>query len=91
MSTLFIALTWWQMIILGFYALYTIVRGLHYFKSGVKETLLGYKEYDFRLYHLIVIVIDIPSMLLGRFYHVIKIIFSAKLYTFKEKKENKNA
>lgn len=90
MSTLFIALTWWQMVLLGIYTIYTLVRGIHYFNDGVKETLIGYRKNTLRLYHIILLVIDIPSMILGRFYHVIKFIFSAKLYTFKEKKEKEN-
>ena len=88
MNALFIALTWWQMVLLGIYTLYTLIRGMYYFNDGVKATLLGYREYDFRLYHLILIVIDIPSMILGRFYHVIKFIFSLKLYTLKEKRRD---
>lgn len=89
MSALFISLTWWQMAILGIYFIYTLVRGTFYFNDGVKETLLGFRKRELRLYHIILLVIDLPSMVLGRFYHVIKFIFSAKLYTFKEKKESK--
>lgn len=87
MSALFISLTWWQVVLLGLYAIYTMARAYSYFVYGVKETWLGYKQKELRLYHLILFVIDLPSMVLGRFYHVIKFIFSFKLYTFKEKEK----
>lgn len=89
MSALFISLTWWQVALLGLYVLYTLIRAFKYFVDGVKESLLGYKQVEIKLYHIILFVIDIPSIVMGRFYHVLKRIFSFKLYTLKEEKEQK--
>lgn len=65
------------------YVIYSLYRAHKYWEDGIKETLLGWKKNDLRLYHIIWIVVDIPSIFIGRIYHVIAKIFSMKLYTFK--------
>lgn len=83
-SVLFVELTWWQVGLLIVYALYTLGRAYAYFLEGIKYSLLGYHKREVRLYHVIWLVIDIPSIVLGRFYHVLKFIFSVKVFSFKE-------
>ena len=66
------------------YAIYTLVRAYAYFENGVKQTWLGYRPDAIRFYHILWFVVDLPSVAMGRFYHVLKWFFSFKIYTFKE-------
>lgn len=73
------------------YVIYTLIRAHSYWEEGVKETLIGWRRYDLRLYHIIWFIIDIPAVFIGRIYHVFARIFSVKLYTFaKPEQENKD-
>lgn len=88
------SLVWWQMFLSAIYVLYTVFRSWYFYDSttGYKKKSLwqSYKEAMFgnndaiRLYHIIVMVIDIPALIAGYFYPFIKRVFTFKIYTFKK-------
>jgi len=94
LRTTWVSLTFWQMFIWAIYIIYTAVRTWHYYDgTGYKRKGLwtSYKEAVFcnsdgiKLYHIIVMIIDIPAVIFGYFFPVIKRVFTFNLYTFKKK------
>lgn len=83
--------TWVAVLFLLVYTLYTFFRAYAYFDNGVKETMLGYGNREVRFYHIVWIVVDIPSLIMGRLYHVLKWAFAFKVYTFKDKTSKEEA
>jgi hypothetical protein len=86
----FVGLLWWQMVLWFAYAIYFICRSWQIWREtndfGIKE---GYKEVfigtdrHFRLYHLVRTIFDIPPMILGLLFPLLRKILRMKLYTFK--------
>lgn len=85
MNNLFTDLTWWEVGLLFIYTIYTFIRAWTYFSYGIKSTLIDNGK-SIKLYHILWSVIDVPSIVLGRVYHVIKFLFSVDIYKFKAKK-----
>jgi hypothetical protein len=81
------------MFLSAIYVLYTVFRSWYFYDSttGYKKKSLwqSYKDAMFgnsdaiRLYHIIVMIIDIPALCAGYFYPTIKRVFTFKIYTFK--------
>ena len=90
----FTALTWWQMVLWVAYAIYFTCRAWHVWtemndygiKKGYKYVIVGHSK-DYRLYHLVRTILDIPPMLLGLVFPLLKKVLSFKLYTFKDEKK----
>jgi hypothetical protein len=86
MSTLVSDLAAWQWFLLVIYALYTLGRAVWIFNSGLRDALLGYGD-TIKLYHILWTIVDIPAILLGKFFPVLKAIFNIPVIPLK--KENK--
>lgn len=82
MNTLITDLTWWQTALVVIYALYTLGRAIWIFNSGLKEAVLGTSK-DIKLYHILWSVIDIPAIILGTLFPLIKKIFSIPVIPLK--------
>ncbi|MEH7782718.1 hypothetical protein CN526_26975 [Bacillus wiedmannii] len=87
MSTLITDLTWWQMSLLGIYTLYTLIRSFWIFNSGLKEATIGYGAKSIKLYHILWAVIDIPAILLGTLFPLLKLLFSIPVIPLKQDKK----
>lgn len=85
---LFVSLTWWQVGLVILYVIYTIIRSIWIFNDGLTDALLGGKK-QIKLYHLIWSVIDIPAILLGKFFPVLKKLFNVTLLDWEKKEEKK--
>ena len=86
MYTLFMELTWWQAGLLLIYITYTIIRALQIYNEGTKEALIG-DSCCLRLYHILRAVIDIPALILGTFFPILKKVFSVPIAPLKTKKK----
>jgi hypothetical protein len=86
MNTLITDLTWWQVGLLVVYIIYSCFRGWHFFAEGFKEAAFGYKAKEVKLYHIIWMVVDIPSIIIGRIFPFIKAILSIKVCNLKQDK-----
>jgi hypothetical protein len=78
-------LLWWQWSILVIYTLYTFIRALWIFNDGLREALIGESNH-IKLYHVIWGLIDIPAIILGKLFPVLKMIFNVNLFPLNEKK-----
>jgi len=87
---LFINLTWWQVGLMIIYLIYIICRSISIYRYGLKGSYIDYGEKSIKLYHIIWAVIDIPAIVLGKFFPVLHAIFSVDIYYFKEKKEEED-
>lgn len=91
------ALPWWATILWIAYLVYFLYRAYEIWEitdkygiiKGYKIVFLGHNGRTLRLYHLLRMIIDIPSAILGLFFPLLRKIFSLKLYEFKEKKGEK--
>jgi hypothetical protein len=93
------SLPWWATILWVVYLIYFIYRACKIWEwtndygivKGYRYVFLGYKGKVLRLYHLLIMIFDIPPAILGLFFPVIKKVFSFKIYEFKDnKKEDKD-
>lgn len=91
--TKFTDLTWWQMILWLAYAIYFICRAYAYwvetsgdkkFWKGYKHVMFGRYEKYFRVYHIIVIIFDVPPAIVGLFFPVLRQVLTFKIYEFKK-------
>jgi hypothetical protein len=71
--------------LLGIYSLYTLVRAWSYFNDGIKMGLLGYGAEDIKLYHILWGIIDIPAMILGSLFPVLKFFFNIPVFPLKKR------
>lgn len=83
LNVLWTEMTWWQIVLSVMYIIYSCVRAVAYYDNGFKYTLIGIEK-DVRLYHVILFIIDIPSIIFGQFIPIIKKIFSLKVYPLKK-------
>lgn len=93
--TSYFSLNWWQMLLWGIYFLYFVGRSWHIWNEtddegilkGYKNVIVGRDEY-FRLYHLVRTIIDIPPLVFGLFFPVLRKMLSFKIFKFdiKDKK-----
>lgn len=77
------------MLVVGIiYGLYTLIRAYQYFSYGIKDTFSI--KHTIHLYHILWMVIDIPAMVLGKLYHVLKFFFNIPVIPLKrDRKINK--
>lgn len=91
-----VGLTWWQMLLWGAYFIYFLVRSWAFWDEtrdnglwrGYKRLIFSYDKY-FRVYHIVKIIFDIPSAIVGLFFPILRRILTFKIYEFKELKESK--
>ena len=69
------------------YGIYTIIRAWQYYSVGIKETF-SIKN-TIHLYHIIWMVIDIPAIILGKLYHVLKFFFNIPVVPLKRDRKIK--
>jgi hypothetical protein len=89
----FTDLTWWQMVLWAIYVIYFVVRSWQVWDEttsngiikGYRSVYFGYKR-EIRIYHLIRMILDIPCLVVGLFFPLLRKIFAFKIYTFKETK-----
>lgn len=84
MNTLFVELTWWQIAIVLIYTLYTLIRAYFIYAEGFLSATLAYGD-TLKLYHILWAVIDIPAIIIGMFYPVLKYLFSVPIFDWKKK------
>jgi hypothetical protein len=84
MNTLFTALTWWEIALLGIYSLYTLIRAFWIFNSGLREAMIGDNK-DIKLYHILWGIIDIPAIFLGTLFPFFKKVFSIPVIPLKKR------
>lgn len=84
-------LTWWQRLLWVVYLIYFITRSYKYWietehglRKGYRRMIFGYNK-EIRLYHILLIIFDIPPAIIGLTFPILKRILSFKIYTFKEK------
>lgn len=90
--TSLIALPWWGITLWVLYTIYFVGRAIYlYFEvqehglwEGYKRVFIGKYENTLRLYHIIRMIIDIPSAIVGLVFPIIQKIFTLKLYEFKK-------
>jgi hypothetical protein len=92
--TKFTDLTWWQMILWGLYTIYFLSTAQKFWEEtdryglvkGYMNVIFGYAKV-FRLYHIVLIIFNIPPAIIGLLFPLIKIILRFKLYEFKQEPE----
>lgn len=67
------------------YGIYTLIRAYQYFSYGIKDTF-SIKN-AIHLYHILWMIIDIPAMVLGKLYHVLKFCFNIPVIPLKRDKK----
>lgn len=87
MSALITELTWWQFAMLGIYSIYVVVRAFWIFNSGLKLATVGYGAKSIKLYHILWAIIDIPAIILGTIFPVLKAVFSIPVIPLKQDKK----
>jgi hypothetical protein len=87
MNTLFIDLTWWQYALLAIYTLYTLFRAFYIFDMGLKDAIIGHGQNEVKLYHLLWSIVDIPAIVLGKLFPLIKFLFSVPILRINREKK----
>ena len=89
----YFSLTGWQMILWAMYFLYFVGRIWWYFCSAQEYGVInGYKQVMFghgkalRLYHLLLIIWDLPMAIIGLFLPILKRTLTFKIYEFRQDK-----
>lgn len=92
----FLALNFFQMALCATYALYFIIRTRWYFSAAYDRGVVdGYKYVMFgrsthiKLYHILLIIWDLPMAAIGLFLPFIKRTLTFKLYEFKKEEKSK--
>lgn len=67
------------------YGIYTLIRAYQYHVDGIKYTFSIHNT--IKLYHIIWMIIDIPAMILGKLYHVLKFCFNVDVIPLKRDKK----
>lgn len=80
-------LTWWQLSLVSIFTIYTLLRAWHIYEVGYKYSLLGYGAKSVKLYHIIWFIVDIPAVILGQFFPLIKFLFSVDVFPLKQDKK----
>lgn len=91
--TKFTDLYWWQMILWIVYAIYFFVKAKWFWDSTSQYGLLkGYREVIFgsdrifKVYHIVLILFDIPPALIGLTFPFLRRVLCFKVYEFKPDK-----
>jgi hypothetical protein len=95
-------LTWWQMILWVVYLFYFCIRTHGYWsetkhglRKGYRHMIFGYSK-EVRLYHILLIIFDLPQAIIGLTFPALRKLLSFKIYEFKDNNkggiinENKN-
>jgi hypothetical protein len=90
LHVLFVSLTWWQVGLLVIYLIYILFRARSIYAYGMKGSFIDYSEKAVKLYHVIWAVIDIPAILIGKFFPVLRAIGDINLYKFKEEEKKED-
>jgi hypothetical protein len=85
MDILITQLTWWQASLLLTYTLYTLFRAFCIFNDGLKYSLLGCSDV-IKLYHVLWFIIDIPAIILGKLYPLLKFVFCIPIFPLRKDK-----
>lgn len=95
--TAFFSLTGWQMILWIMYFIYFICKTYWYFVSAQEYGIIdGYKQVMFgrsnsiRLYHIFMIVWDLPMSMIGLFLPFLKKTLTFPVYRFQNKDQEKD-
>lgn len=80
-------LTVGQTYCLTIYTLYTLIRAIWIFNSGLREATVGRYAENIKLYHILWGIIDIPAIILGTFFPVLKLLFAVPVIPLKQKKQ----
>ena len=91
--TKFTNLYWWQMILWVLYLIYFGKRSLNFWDEttdkgiikGYQRAIFGYDR-EFKVYHIVLIIFDIPPAILGLTSPLLKKILCHKIYEFKPDK-----
>lgn len=69
------------------YGIYTLIRAYQYHVDGIKGTFNI--RNTIHLYHILWMVIDIPAIILGKLYHVLKFFFNIPVIPLKRDRKIK--
>lgn len=86
-------LTWWQMILWVAYLLYFLIRTYGYWnetqgglRKGYRSMIFGNSK-EIRLYHILLIIFDLPPAIIGLMFPTLRKILAFKIYEFKDVKK----